>query len=167
MRSQFGQFSSFDAVQLQEDGVIEGIKIGQHKIESIKKKCKYLFYEIKEDQANNIEGGYRVELSFEEQVKNFCGIGLGDNKAFKNNQSILSTFVITNQSLAEMRRVMATKCTANLSGTTFNVFKLVKLINTMKTKSQQYGTSPTDGAAAQYTTYQHLNTVRAMTTNND
>lgn len=37
-----------------------------------------------------------------------------------------------------MRRVMATKCTVNLGGTTFNIFKLVKLINTMKTKNQQY-----------------------------
>jgi len=37
-----------------------------------------------------------------------------------------------------MRRVMATKCTVNLGGTHFNIFKLVKLINTMKTQNQQY-----------------------------
>ena len=33
---------------------------------------------------------------------------------------------------------MASKCTVNLSGTTFNIFWLVKLINEMKSKNQQY-----------------------------
>lgn len=143
MKSQFGQFSSFSAVQLQRDGVIDGIKIGDQKIDDIKEQCKYLFYEIKEDEDEEIEGGYRVELSFEEKVGGFCGVGgiiggAGNKQVGSSNQSILSTFVLTNDTLAEMRRVMATKCTVNLGGTTFNIFKLVKLINTMKTKNQQY-----------------------------
>ena len=36
MKSQFGQFSSFSAVQLQKDGVIDGIKIGDQKMDDIK-----------------------------------------------------------------------------------------------------------------------------------
>ena len=83
-----------------------------------------------EDAANGIDGGYRVELSFQEEIKNACGLAQGAN------QSILSQIVISNRSLAEMRRVMATKCTVNLGGTTFNIFKLIKLINEIKTKSQ-------------------------------
>jgi hypothetical protein len=152
MKSQFGQFSSFSAVQLQKDGVIDGIKIGDQKIDDIKEQCKYLFYEIKEDEDEEIEGGYRVELSFEEKAGAFCGVGgvlrgAGNKQVGSSNQSILSTFVLTNETLAEMRRVMATKCTVNLGGTTFNIFKLVKLINSMKTKNQQYaGASGADEA---------------------
>lgn len=122
--------------------MIDDIKIGNQKVmrDDIKEQCKYLFYEIKEDEAAEIEGGYRVELSFEEKMGGFCGVGslLGGGakkQVGRNNQSILSTFVLTNETLAEMRRVMATKCTVNLGGTTFNIFKLVKLINTMKTKN--------------------------------
>lgn len=45
MKAQFGQFSSFPAVKLMEDGVVESIVIGGKKIDSILKKCNYLFYE--------------------------------------------------------------------------------------------------------------------------
>lgn len=140
MKAQFGQFSSFSAEQLLHDGVIDGIKIGTRKIDDIVKQCKYLFYEIKEDESGEQDGGYRVELSFEEKMGGWCGLGAvlpggGQKQVGNNNQSILSTFVLTNETLAEMRRVMATKCTVNLGGTTFNIFRLVKLINTMKTKN--------------------------------
>lgn len=37
-----------------------------------------------------------------------------------------------------MQRLMATKCTVNLSGTEFNIFNLVKLVSKMKTKNNQY-----------------------------
>ena len=142
MKAQFGQFSSFPASKLMEEGVIESVKIGGQKIESIIKKCNYLFYELKDDGEGESEGGYKVELSFEEKVQDFCGLGSilaqGKQNLGNKNQSILSTFVISNETLAEMRRIMATKCTVNLGGTTFNLFKLVKLINTMKTQNQQY-----------------------------
>lgn len=49
---------------MNEDVVIK-VKIGGQKIDSIIKKCNYLFYEIKEEGDN--EGGYKVELSFEEK----------------------------------------------------------------------------------------------------
>lgn len=136
MKQQFGQFSSFPAEQLINDEVVLKVKIGGQKIDSIIKKCNYLFYEIKEEGEN--EGGYKVELSFEEKKQDFCGVAIlsqGQKQVGNNNQSILSTFIITNETLAEMRRVMATKCTVNLGGTHFNIFKLVKLINTMKTQN--------------------------------
>ena len=67
---------------------------------------------------------------------------------FKNdkNQSILSSFVITNEMIMEMRRVMAAKCTVNFQGTTFNIFNLVKLVNKMKSESQHvFDKSNSDG----------------------
>jgi hypothetical protein len=45
MKAQFGQFSSFPAVKLLEEGVVESIVIGGKKIDTILKKCNYLFYE--------------------------------------------------------------------------------------------------------------------------
>jgi len=118
--------------------VIESIQVGNKKIDQIIKKCSYLFYEIK-----TAEGGYKVELSFEEKQQAFCDVGKiaeiflneGSKQVGSNNQSILSTFVISNEMLMEMRRVMASKCTVNLSGTVFNIFKLVRMINTMKASS--------------------------------
>lgn len=73
MKKQFGQFSSFPAEKLMEENVVLKVKIGGQKIDSIIKKCNYLFYEIKEEGDN--EGGYKVELSFEEKKQDFCGIG--------------------------------------------------------------------------------------------
>lgn len=55
------------------DKVIFKVKIGGQKIDAIIKKCNYLFYEIKEEGEN--EGGYKVELSFEEKMSDFCGLG--------------------------------------------------------------------------------------------
>ena len=109
------------------------------------KKCKYLFYELKNEETGG-EGGYKIELSFEEKVQHkYCGLGKfadiitdgGKSVGFKNdkNQSILSSFVITNETIMEMRRVMASKCTVNFQGTTFNIFSLVKLVNKMKSES--------------------------------
>ena len=44
--------------------------------DEIFKKCKFLFYELKVDDSQvDVDGGYKVELSFEEKVNNFCGIG--------------------------------------------------------------------------------------------
>ena len=102
------------------------------------KKCNYLFYELV--ATADSDGGYKVELSFEEKMSGFaCGpIGGGGKQVGGNNQSILSTFIISNETLVEMRRVMATKCTIHLGGSVFNTFKLVKLINHMKTQNQQY-----------------------------
>ena len=102
------------------------------------KKCNYLFYEIKSDSDK--EGGYKIELSFEEKQQAFCDIGKiteiflneGSKSIGSNNQSILSTFNISNETLMEMRRVMASKVTVNLGGTVFNIFKLVRMINGMK-----------------------------------
>lgn len=121
-------------MDLIKDGVVENIKLDDRKIDSIQKDLKYLFYDIKEDLANDIDGGYRVELSFQEDKKSLNPCGPRSDP----NQSILSQIIISNRNLAEMRRVMATKCTVSLGGTTWNIFKLIKLINTMKTKSQQY-----------------------------
>ena len=36
-----------------------------------------------------------------------------------------------------MRRLMTTKCSVDMNGTTFNIFKLVKMINQMKAKNQR------------------------------
>ena len=127
-------------MQLKEQGVVKeihlasgrGSEAGGEDNEMIG-KCKYLFYEIKEDLQNEVEGGYRVELSFDDTSFAFCGIG-----ANSNNQSILSTFLITNSDLHEMRRIMGTKATIFLKGTEFNVFNLVKLINSIKTKNSVY-----------------------------
>ena len=144
MKAQFGQFSSFPASKLIEDGVVETVKIGGQKIETIMKKCNYLFYELVPN--GDQDGGYKVELSFEEKMAGLfaCGpIGGGGKQVGGNNQSILSTFIIYNETLVEMRRVMATKCTIHLGGSAFNIFKLVKLINQMKTQNQQYA----DGGA--------------------
>lgn len=148
MKSQFGQFRSFPATQLQEQAVITTVKLGGQKLDpKIFKKCNYLFYELK-DEDDGGEGGYKIDLSFEQKVElMYCGLSkftdmLTDGKkntfVGNNNQSILSSFVITNATIAEMRRIMASKCTVNLSGTTFNIFWLVKLINEMKSKNQQY-----------------------------
>jgi len=118
---------------MMEDGIVVSIKIGNQKIETILNKCNYLFYELA--SSNDSDGGYKVELSFEEKMAGFlCGpIGGGGKQVGGNNQSILSTFVISNETLVEMRRVMATKCTIHMGGSVFNIFKLVKLINNMKT----------------------------------
>ena len=62
-------------MDLFQDGTIENIKLDDRKIDSIKANLKFLFYEIKDDLANEIEGGYRVELSFQEETKNACGLG--------------------------------------------------------------------------------------------
>ena len=41
------------------------------------KKCSYIFYEMKDDDENDQEGGYKVELSFEEKMQDFsCGINI-------------------------------------------------------------------------------------------
>ena len=140
MKAQFGQFSSYPAQKLVEDGVVVSVKIGGQKIETIMKKCNYLFYELVPNAEQ--DGGYKVELSFEEKMADFCGVGSilspGQKQVGSNNQSILSTFTISNETLVEMRRVMATKCTVHLGGSVFNIFKLVKLINQMKTQNQQY-----------------------------
>ena len=138
MKAQFGQFSSYPAQKLFDDGVVVSVKIGGQKIETIMKKCNYLFYELVPTAEQ--DGGYKIELSFEEKMAGFlCGpIGGGGKQVGGNNQSILSTFTITNETLVEMRRVMATKCTVHLGGSVFNIFKLVKLINSMKTQNQQY-----------------------------
>lgn len=122
--------------------MITKIKISDKQIDSVINKCRYLFYEIKEDE--NGDGGYKIELSFEEKQSMFCSteqlyecIMNEDNVQFgSNNQSILCTFFISNEKLLEMRRLMTTKCTVDLNGTTFNVFQLVKMINHMKAKSQ-------------------------------
>jgi len=48
--------------------------------------------------------------------------------------------------IMEMRRVMASKCTVNFQGTTFNIFNLVKLVNKMKSESQKvFDKSNSDG----------------------
>ena len=39
-------------------------------------KCKYLFYEIKEDEGQ--DGGYKIDVSHEERTEmdgDFCGLG--------------------------------------------------------------------------------------------
>lgn len=142
MKSQFGQFRSFPAPYLRETGVIATVKLGGQKLDpKIFKKCSYLFYELKDDN----EGGYKIDLSFEQKVElMYCGLskftdmltdGKKNNFVGNNNQSILSSFVITTETIAEMRRIMASKCTVNLGGTTFNIFWLVKLINSMKSKN--------------------------------
>jgi hypothetical protein len=122
-----------------EDGVVLDIKIGGKKLEELILKCNYLFYELVADEEEGTEGGYKIELSFEEKVAGFCGLekflSSGTSKVGNNNQSILSSFVITDLMLSEMRRIMATKATVHLSGTQFNIYSLVKLINLMKTKS--------------------------------
>ena len=56
-----------------DDGVVVSIKIGGQKIENILKKCNYLFYELVPD--GDQDGGYKVELSFEEKMAAFCGVG--------------------------------------------------------------------------------------------
>ena len=131
-----------------EDGIIIEIKIGDKGIENFRNKCKYLFYELKADDDN--EGGYKIELSFEDQQNGMmcCNQGLRASEFFgesqvrfgQNNQSILSTFIISNETLMEMRRMMTTKCTVDFNGTKFNVFKFVKLINSMKYKSAMAAT---------------------------
>lgn len=102
MKSQFGQFSSFPAVQLIEEGVVESVHIGGKKIDDIIKKCKYLFYEIKADDTK--DGGYKIELSFEDKQQAFCDVVRivdslleeGSKQVGNANQSILSTFEISN-----------------------------------------------------------------------
>ena len=110
--------------------------------DTLASKCNYLFYEQKADEDN--EGGYKIELSFEEKQTNFCDISKitevlfmeeGSKQVGGSSQSILSTFYIHNSTLLEMRRMMASKCTVNFQGTTFNIFKLVKMINMMKSKN--------------------------------
>ena len=79
-----------------------------------------------------------------------CGLGrsfgiiTGPKHIGKNNQSILSTFIISNEMLAEMRRVMATKTTVTLDGTRFNIFNLVKFIQKMKTQNEMYNDNVAD-----------------------
>ena len=147
MKQQFGQFSSFSATQMLEDGVIESIKLNGRSInESVLKKCHYLFYELK---GEGEEGGYKVELSFEDKQQDFFCLGKvqemfdeGQKQVGQKNQSVLSTFKVSNEMLMEMRRLMATKCTVNISGTTFNIFKLVKSINLMKARNNQFADEP-------------------------
>ena len=107
--------------------------------EQLMGKCNYLFYEQKDEN-----GGYKIELSFEEKQTNFCDISKivslmdeGGGQVGGSNQSILSTFFISNVTLLEMRRMMASKCTVNFQGTTFNIFRLVKTINMMKSKNAE------------------------------
>jgi hypothetical protein len=77
MKDQFGQFSSFPAKTLMDEGVVVKIKIGGKNIDQIMKKCSYIFYEMKDDDENDQEGGYKVELSFEEKMQDFsCGINI-------------------------------------------------------------------------------------------
>ena len=134
MLSGFGQFSSFLAADLRQDGTVMQIYNGKVKAsDAFADKCKYLFYEIREDPANDIEGGYRVELSFEEGGVALCGIG-----GASGNQSILATFVLMNGTILEMRRIMGTNSMVHLGGTDFNVFKLIKLINKIKAKNAIY-----------------------------
>ena len=66
----------------------------------------------------------------------------GQKQVGQKNQSVLSTFKVSNEMLMEMRRLMATKCTVNISGTTFNIFKLVKSINLMKARNNQFADEP-------------------------
>ena len=142
MQAQFGQFQSFSATQLLDQEVVKEIKVNDKEIKSIVDKCKYLFYEIKETETN--EGGYKIELSFEDNRNIFCDVDAvkdmimqSDQVQFgKSKQSILQTLFITNQQLLEMRRLMTTKCSVNLNGSIFNIFKLVKLINQMKSQNQ-------------------------------
>ena len=57
--------------------VITGIELGENKMqEEIFKKCNFLFYELKVDDSNiEVDGGYKVELSFEEKQNDYtCGI---------------------------------------------------------------------------------------------
>ena len=129
-----------------EEKIIESIHIGKNPIDKVLiKKCSYLFYEIKTDHIR--DGGYKIELSFEEKQANFCDISKITEVLFNedaqsvgsNNQSILSAFELSNEKLMEMRRLMATKCTVNFNGTVFNIFKLVRMINAMKAKTQGAG----------------------------
>ena len=78
-------------------------------IKTIIHQCKFLFYELREDIENDIQGGYRVELSFEEKGQGLLGACLPGSGP--GSQSILSSFVISNEVLSEMKRIMATKCT--------------------------------------------------------
>lgn len=66
MLSGFSQFCSFQAMDLIADGTVETIKVGNKPVASIQSQCKYLFYQMDEDLEAETEGGYRVELAFEE-----------------------------------------------------------------------------------------------------
>ena len=60
-----------------DEGVVVKIKIGGKNIDQIMKKCSYIFYEMKDDDENDQEGGYKVELSFEEKMQDFsCGVNI-------------------------------------------------------------------------------------------
>ena len=75
---------------------------------------------------------------------------IGDLKEFvsgqqvvgQKNQSVLATFQISNSMLMEMRRLMASKCTAEIEGTQFDIFKLTKLINHMKSRQIMFKEKP-------------------------
>jgi len=70
MKNQFSQFSSYKAQFMLDKKVVESIKIGGSKIDpTLLSKCSYLFYELKEDEES--EGGYKVELGFEEKQAQF------------------------------------------------------------------------------------------------
>ena len=103
MKAQFGQFQSFSAAKLIEAEVIKDIQVKNTKIIEIQNKCQYLFYEVREDDGQ--EGGYKIELSFEEKQQLKCDFSLikntflgPDQTTFgSNNQSILQTFFISNE----------------------------------------------------------------------
>lgn len=135
MISGFSQFCSYSAADLMADGTVESIEIRKTDASKIVQNCKYLFYQLDEDLEAETEGGFKVELSFEEQGVQFCGVGLGGGGS---NQSIVDEFKLPDSSILEMRRIMATDSSVTLGGTRFNIFKLVKLISGIKTKNAAY-----------------------------
>ncbi len=121
----FAFFGKYPLYQLRQRQVLFNIQIHGKKLQTVMKKCSYVFY----DDHDN---GFRVELIYEEHDRKCLLFGLTSHEA------ILETFNIHKDTVAEMRRTMCTKATIQFGNSEFNVFELVFLLNEIKSKTYTY-----------------------------
>jgi len=125
-RGHFSFFGKYPLYQLRQKQVLHNIQIHGKKLQTIMKKCSYVFH----DDGDN---GFKVELVYEEMDRTCFVI------KNQSHEAILETFKISKDHLAEMRRNKALKATVQFENSEFNVFEMVNLLNEIKSKTYTYG----------------------------
>ena len=128
-KAHFGFFGKYPLYQLKQRGVLHNVQIHGKKLQTVMKKCSYVFYD-------DADGGFRVELVYEEHDRS-CLVFHGSH-----HEAVIETFAVSKHALAEMRRTKATKATIQFGSSEFNVFELVFLLNEIKAKTYAYAVTP-------------------------
>ena len=117
-KSDKSSIKKFLVVKLISDKVIDEIVFENQNQPKLSQKS-YLYF-------SKLDTGYKIKLVYKEKYRKFIICGLN------NHEFVLDEFNLTNEIIVELRRIARTNSTYSVSEIRFNVFYLIKLLNSLE-----------------------------------